>query len=527
MQISMKPSFSAELKADEEKKNFRREVRDAFYSYVEPRKPSNPSWVSYSPELVNSLGIKGIKEEGNGWLDFLSGKETLPNFNPYSMVYGGHQFGHWAGQLGDGRAINIAEMSTPDDQSWVLQLKGAGETPFSRSADGLAVLRSSIREFLASEAMFHLGVPTTRALSLVKTGDQVLRDIMYDGNPEYETGAIVCRAAPSFVRFGNFEILAARKEKENIKQLLAHCIQNYYPQLGSPSKKTYIQFFREVATRTRDMIIHWQRVGFVHGVMNTDNMSILGLTIDYGPFGWLDNYDQNWTPNTTDSQHRRYKYMNQPSIGLWNLLRLANAIYPVIEDTEPLEAILKEYQEEIKVKYLQMMGEKIGFQSLSESDYLLIQKLEQLLELEETDMTIFFRLLCDFDEDQDLASMSSKEVVQYFKNAFYDWEEVRATSLQAWKIWFLEYQKRLNELGEHPILRAKRMKLINPKYILRNYMAQEVIDAAEKGEYELLEEVFDLLKRPYDEQPNREKWFARRPDWAKNKVGCSMLSCSS
>ncbi len=222
------------------------------------------------------------------------------------MCYGGHQFGNWAGQLGDGRAINLAEVEHLD-QRWTIQLKGAGETPYSRSADGLAVLRSSVREYLCSEAMFHLGVPTTRALSLALSGDEVLRDVLYDGNPAYEKGAIVSRIAPTFLRFGNYEIFSAHQDVKTLKILVDYTIKHFFSHLGKPSKETYLAFFNEVVNLNIDMVVHWQRIGFVHGVMNTDNMSILGLTIDYGPYGWLEGFDFGWTPNTTDSQFKRYK----------------------------------------------------------------------------------------------------------------------------------------------------------------------------------------------------------------------------
>jgi len=256
-----------------------------------------------------------------------------------------------------------------------LQLKGAGETPYSRTADGLAVLRSSIREYLCSEAMYHLGVPTTRALSLALTGDQVLRDVLYNGNQAYEKGAVVCRVAPSFIRFGNFEIFSARQDIKTLKNITDYTIRHFFPHIVAGTKSTYIQFFREVAESTLDMIIHWQRVGFVHGVMNTDNMSILGLTIDYGPYGWLEGYDEGWTPNTTDRQHKRYRYGNQINIGLWNLYKLANALFPLIEEAAPLEEILKEYELNYQEKYLSMMKSKIG---LFEEDKKDIELLGQL-----------------------------------------------------------------------------------------------------------------------------------------------------
>ena len=305
LKLNIKDKFNKELPADPLVSNTRRQVRSACFSYVTPRKPSNPSLIHISPEMMNAIGLKD-SIVSKAFLEVFSGSKVLKGTKPYAMCYGGHQFGNWAGQLGDGRAINLAEVEHKG-KNWVLQLKGAGETPYSRTADGLAVLRSSIREYLCSEAMHHLGVPTTRALSLVLSGDQVMRDIMYDGNPAYEKGAIVCRVAPSFIRFGNFEIFVAQQDVKTLKALMDFTLKHHYSHLGKPSKEVYLAFFKEVTVKSMEMVIHWQRVGFVHGVMNTDNMSILGLTIDYGPYGWLEGYDHGWTPNTTDSAHRRYR----------------------------------------------------------------------------------------------------------------------------------------------------------------------------------------------------------------------------
>jgi uncharacterized protein YdiU (UPF0061 family) len=260
--------------------------------------------------------------------------------------YGGHQFGQWAGQLGDGRAISLAEVDqSAPGQRWELQLKGAGPTPYSRRADGRAVLRSSLREFLCSEAMHHLGIPTTRALSLVTTGEPVVRDMFYDGHPQDEPGAIVCRVAPSFVRLGNFELFASRSEVETLRRLADYVMATHFPELGPPSSaESYAAWFAEVCRRTAIMIAHWMRVGFVHGVMNTDNLSILGLTIDYGPYGWLEPYDPVWTPNTTDAGGRRYCYANQPRIGLWNLSQFGHALRPLLETAEGIEQGLTVYR---------------------------------------------------------------------------------------------------------------------------------------------------------------------------------------
>ena len=277
------------------------------------------------------LGASPPRSSTGAVAEVLGGNRVLPGMQPYAARYGGHQFGHWAGQLGDGRAITLGEVVGPDGARQDLQLKGAGPTPYSRTADGRAVLRSSVREFMCSEAMHHLGVPTTRALSLVSTGESVVRDMFYDGHPQAEPGAIVCRVAPSFVRFGNFEILAAHQELDALKRLADYVIATHFPELGAPSAEAYARWFEEICRRTAVMIAEWMRVGFVHGVMNTDNMSILGLTIDYGPYGWLEGFDPGWTPNTTDAGGRRYRYGNQPQIAQWNLVRLANALFPLIE----------------------------------------------------------------------------------------------------------------------------------------------------------------------------------------------------
>ncbi|PWK21139.1 uncharacterized protein YdiU (UPF0061 family) [Maribacter polysiphoniae] len=519
LKLNITDRFNKELPADPIMGNSRRQVSGACFSYVTPKKPSNPSLVHVSPEMVEALGItESITSKD--FLGVFSGSMVLEGTQPYAMCYGGHQFGNWAGQLGDGRAINLAEVAH-NDKTWALQLKGAGETPYSRTADGLAVLRSSIREYLCAEAMYYLGVPTTRSLSLVLSGDQVLRDVMYDGNPAYEKGAIVCRVAPSFIRFGNFEILAAQDDVETLRELADFTIKHHYSYLGNPSKETYLAFFKEVAMKSLDMVIHWQRVGFVHGVMNTDNMSILGLTIDYGPYGWQEGYDHGWTPNTTDKAHKRYRYGTQPQVVLWNLLKLANALYPLIEEVEPLQAILGEYQDKLKIAYLTMMRSKLGLYETDTHDQDLADKLEDVLQRSETDMTIFFRLLADFKKDGSTAGL------ELVKEAFYNPDEIKGEVELQWNNWFLAYSERLKIEQKDDVERLAGMNAVNPKYVLRNYMAQMAIDAADKGDYSLLDELFNLLKQPYEEQLNMQKWFAKRPEWARNKVGCSMLSCSS
>ncbi|WP_296377968.1 YdiU family protein [Winogradskyella sp.] len=520
MNLKIKSNFTEELPGDPIKTNTRRQVNEACFSYVTPKKTTNPKLIHVATDFSKDLGFTNEDLKSKDFINIVTGNKVLEKTNPYAMCYGGHQFGRWAGQLGDGRAINLFDVNHNNKQ-WTIQLKGAGETPYSRSGDGLAVLRSSIREYLCSEAMHHLGVPTTRALSLALSGDQVMRDMLYDGNQAYEKGAIVSRVSPSFLRFGNFEIFSARGDHKNLKSLVHYTIKHHFSHLGKPSKDTYILFFDQVMQRTLDMIIHWQRVGFVHGVMNTDNMSILGLTIDYGPYGWLEGFDFGWTPNTTDAQNKRYRFANQPNIGLWNLYQLANALYPLIEDAEPLEKILENYKNGFETKSLTMMKSKLGLFEDDAKDQQFIQALEDILQLTETDMTIFFRLLSNFNKDN---SIKGLEVVN---DAFYKPHEVADTIAKQWGDWFNRYSFRLEKEKLSDLERKTKMDLINPKYVLRNYMAQLAIDDANNGNYDLIDALFQLLKNPYAEQPKNIKWFAKRPEWARHKVGCSMLSCSS
>ncbi len=520
MKLNSNDTFTTALPADPIVENTRRQVENACFSYVAPKKTAAPKLVHVSKEMATAIGITEEDSATSHFLKVMTGNEILPNTKPYAMCYGGHQFGNWAGQLGDGRAINLTEV-VHNDKRWAIQLKGAGETPYSRTADGLAVLRSSIREYLCSEAMYHLGVPTTRALSLALTGDRVLRDVMYDGNSAYEKGAIVARVAPSFIRFGNFEILASRGDVNTLKQLADYTITHFFPEIKTTGTAKYVDLFKAVSTQSLTMVMHWQRVGFVHGVMNTDNMSILGLTIDYGPYGWLEEYDPGWTPNTTDRQHKRYRYGAQSQVVLWNLYQLANALYPLIEDAEPLEAVLKTYQDSYGNAYIEIMTSKIGLFSKDKNDPELIANLEQLLHRSAIDMTIFFRTLAVLPQGD------MEATIALLKEASYQPEKIVGVPLQDWKDWFIKYDTRLAIEQLSVAERVEKMNAINPKYVLRNYMAQLAIDAADQGDFSIVEELYTLLKNPYDEQPTAQKWFAKRPDWANDKVGCSMLSCSS
>lgn len=512
--------FTEQLPADAVLKNERRIVENAAFSWVEPQKTAKPELVHVANEFAEELGFTPEDLKEADFTKVVSGNVLFKNSKPYAMCYGGHQFGQWAGQLGDGRATNLGEL-THNNKTWALQLKGAGPTPYSRSADGLAVLRSSVREHLCSEAMHYLGLPTTRSLSLSLTGDQLLRDMLYNGNVAYEKGAVVCRVAPSFIRFGNFEIFAARNDTDNLKKLADFVCEHFYTNIKTTGKEKYIQLFEAVAKKTQDMVLHWQRVGFVHGVMNTDNMSILGLTIDYGPYGWLENYDPTWTPNTTDNQNRRYRFENQPHITLWNLVKLANALFPLIEDAAPLEAVLNTYSESYKKRYLDMMMQKVGVYEIANDDAEFITALEEMLEDCQLDMTLFFRRLSSFSK-----TTKTNDYLEFLKADSYleNWSEAQTAKS---KNWLAELQKRLLKEEVTEKVRAEKMNKINPKYVLRNYMAQLAIEAADKGDYSILNELYEVLKEPYKEQPKAEKWFAKRPKWAENKIGCSALSCSS
>jgi serine/tyrosine/threonine adenylyltransferase len=389
-------------------------------------------------------------------------------------------------------------------------------------------MRSSVREFLCSEAMFHLGIPTTRALSLVATGDAVMRDMFYDGNAKHEPGAVVCRMASSFVRFGNFEIHASRGETKILKQLADFVIRSEFSELGDPAQTEhpatiYIAWFDEIARRTMDLMIDWMRVGFVHGVMNTDNMSILGLTIDYGPYGWLEDYDVNWTPNTTDASGRRYCYGNQARIGMWNLHKLANAIYPLIGETGPLEELLKKHAERFNQTQPNMLAAKLGLINFEDGDEQLLGELFSLFQQAETDMTIFFRQLANLPKSK----VSEQNDFEILESAFYVDSQLSPDYRASFASWLEAYRQRLSLDDQDDASRKRAMNSLNPKYVLRNYLAQLAIDKVIDGDNSEVDKLLNILRKPYDEQPEHESYANKRPEWARNRAGCSMLSCSS
>lgn len=524
-ELSFDNRFTNELPADPVLDNHRHEVRGALYSRVKPASVRQPRLVDYSSGVMALLDLDQSFAQKEAFTRVLAGNELAKDMDPYASCYGGHQFGHWAGQLGDGRAINLGEIINTAGERWALQLKGAGPTPYSRQADGLAVLRSSVREFLCSEAMHHLGVPTTRALSLVETGEPVMRDMFYDGNAKPEPGAVVCRVAPSFTRFGHFQILVAQDNLPLLKQFLDYTLRTDFGHEGPASNDDIVAWFTEVCERTADMIAHWMRVGFVHGVMNTDNMSILGLTIDYGPYGWLDNYDPDWTPNTTDAQHKRYRYSNQPDVAHWNLLQLAQALAVLTEEVAPLQAALDHYVQSYQAAWITMRKAKFGLAKVAdEAAQPLCETGLALLQVAETDMTLFFRNLSKIETDLNLRD---EALLAPIMDAFYTPKGLPDGYLQQLSAWLRALILAWQTSGQNKAQRVVAMNVSNPKYVLRNYLAQQAIDLAEQGDYSMVRDLQAVLKMPYDEQPEKEVYARKRPDWARDRAGCSMLSCSS
>jgi uncharacterized protein YdiU (UPF0061 family) len=421
-----------------------------------------------------------------------------------------------------------------------LQLKGAGKTPYSRFADGLAVLRSSIREFLCSEAMHGLGIPTTRALCLVTTGKFVVRDMFYDGNPKEEPDAIVCRVAQSFIRFGSYQIHASRgKEDLKLVRLLAdYTIKHHFPHLENLQQSNTLSFevpqgdtptidltsnkyaawAVEVAERTASLVASWQGVGFTHGVLNTDNMSVLGLTIDYGPFGFLDAFDPSFTPNTTDLPGRRYCFANQPDVGLWNVAQFATTLAAAeLLNKDEANYVMERYGTKFMDEYQSIMTRKLG---LTKYNKQLISRLLNNLAVDKVDYTNFFRLLCNVKADP---TIPEKDLLVPLKAVLLDIGKERK---EAWVSWLQTYIEEVVSSGVPDEERKAAMNSVNPRYVLRNYLCQSAIDAAEQGDFEEVRRLLKVMERPYDEQPGMEKYARLPPAWAY-RPGVGMLSCSS
>lgn len=519
VQPTFSNQFSASLPIDPIPENSTRQVQNAALSLVQPTPVLNPELLLWSLETAALLGLPEDLKDDVDFINVLAGNALGKNSKPYATVYGGHQFGHWAGQLGDGRAINLGELQSADSL-FTLQLKGAGPTPFSRHADGRAVLRSSIREFLCSEAMFHLGIPSTRALSLITSKSQVVRDMFYDGNQKQENSAIVCRVSESFLRFGHFELPAAREQIDVLKQITDFAILHYFPQINQDSELRYSEFFEAICQSTAKLIAQWMSVGFVHGVMNTDNMSILGETIDYGPYGWLEKYDLQWTPNTTDAEGKRYCYGNQPAIAQWNLARLGNALFPLIKDVEPLQKSLTSYNQEFHQHWNRLLAAKLGISvETLQTNPLCYSQLVHVLSALQIDFNLFFNALTF------IAKNGNDYSIQQSINAVLACSYLPKPKAEELISWLALYQN-LVEQDQLPN-RCQTMRAANPVFILRNHLVQDVIDSAEQGDYLPLKEIFARLKSPYTDMPDDARWVKKCPPESMHRAGCSMLSCSS
>lgn len=452
--------------------------------------PLHGAFLIHANEAVAQM-LDIDKEElyTDDFVAFVNGAYLPEGSDTFAMCYAGHQFGHYVPRLGDGRAINIGTL-----KGWHLQLKGAGQTKYSRSGDGRAVLRSSIREYLMSEAMHGLGIETTRALAIIGSEHSVYRE-------EWEKGAIVLRLSPSWVRFGTFEYFAHKKRYKELEALADYAINESYLHLNLEPDK-YLLFFTEVVERTAILLAHWQAVGFNHGVMNTDNMSIRGLTIDYGPYAFLDVYDHQNICNHTD-QYGRYSFGNQPNVAEWNLRALMSALSPLVP-VKYMEAVLVRYGKLYSERYLSLMGKKLGLDTLETGDRALISQLLGALQGLQVDYTLFFRML----------SRYKGERAEILKLGLYH---------GPMKDWLDAYDERLARNRSTQQEREEKMLRVNPKYVLKNYMLQEAIDAAEKGEYGLLNDLFRIAQDPFLEHPEFERWAGPTPEVFRN----TKLSCSS
>ena len=507
-----------------------RQVHSAFWSATEPTdgsgKPAH--LIAYSREAIALLDLDESQCTTSDFAQFFGGKSLLDlkDLRPFAQNYGGHQFGHWAGQLGDGRAMTLGEVVNSRGERWEVQLKGAGLTPYSRRADGRAVLRSSVREFLCSEAMFHLGVPTTRASSLVGTGDGVYRDMFYNGNVKLEKGAVVCRLAPSFVRFGTFQLPAVRGEDETpmVRKLADYVIKHHFPDAEAggaeePGSK-YERMYQKVVEDSAKLVVEWQGCGFVHGVLNTDNMSILSLTIDYGPFGFLERFNVNYTPNTTDVPGYRYAYKNQPQIVLWNLAQLGSALATAgLFEIERAQEILDKYGGALTANYEAKMAAKLG---LSEYSQELSIGLMQLMSGCKADMTNTYRSLSE------VTRMQGEDLSKIPGGLSAVLEEAGASEEQRaeWLEWIKGYHAALRADPMPAEEQAKLQDATNPCFILRNHLCQEAIEAAEDGDFGPVHDLLDLLRRPYEDQEGKESYKRVVPEEMDGQ-GVSMLSCSS
>lgn len=474
------------------------ELPPAFHTRLMPTPLPSPYFIAASASAAAQVGLDPQALAGDDFVDVFTGNKVAVRSQPLSAVYSGHQFGVWAGQLGDGRAITLGDLPGPNGPMEV-QLKGAGLTPYSRMGDGRAVLRSSIREFLCSEAMAALGIPTTRALMLTGSHQRVMRETV-------ETAAVVTRMAPTFVRFGSFEHWHYRGKQDELRILADYVIKNWYPEfLGAANP--YKELLAEVTRRTAHMIAGWQAVGFMHGVMNTDNMSILGLTLDYGPFGFMEAFDANHICNHTD-QGGRYSYANQVPVGHWNCYALGNALLPLIGTPEDTEEALDVYRPAFGARLDELLHAKLGLFDARDEDSALFDDMFKLLQANHADFTLFFRRLGDLPRE------GGVEQDAPVRDLFIDRE--------AFDAWAGQYRARLRLEDSSDELRRAAMHRSNPKYVLRNYLAQTAIEQAQNGDFSGVHKLLAVLERPFDEQPENESYAALPPDWAAHlEVSCS------
>lgn len=467
------------------------------YTRLQPTPLPAPYFVAASSRAAALVGLDAATLQQPDMVAVFSGNAVPGQAAPLSAVYSGHQFGVWAGQLGDGRAILLGELAGPAG-TMELQLKGAGLTPYSRMGDGRAVLRSSIREFLCSEAMAALGVPTTRALVITGSQQGIARETI-------ETASVVTRMAPSFVRFGSFEHWYHRDKPEQLKVLADYVLANFYPELLQ-EENPYKAMLAEVTRRTARMIAHWQAVGFMHGVMNTDNMSILGLTLDYGPFGFMEAFNPGHICNHTDQQGR-YSYANQPQVGHWNCYALGQAMLPLIGEVEDVEDALDVYRPEFSATLERLLRGKLGLTTSQPGDQALFDAMFAAMQRSHVDFTQFFRALGDLKIDDAAQDTTLRDM-------FIAREEFDA--------WAVSYRARLRVENSVDTARRAAMNAVNPKYVLRNYLAQVAIEKAQGGDFSEVSKLLAVLEQPFDEQPENASYAALPPDWASHlEVSCS------
>ena len=472
--------------------HWRDELPD-FYTALAPTPLKNARLIWHNAPLAQTLDIPEALFHPAQGAGVWGGETLLPGMSSLAQVYSGHQFGAWAGQLGDGRGILLAEQQLPDGRRLDWHLKGAGLTPYSRMGDGRAVLRSTIRESLASEAMHALGIPTTRALAMVTSDTPVQRETL-------ESGAMLMRLAESHVRFGHFEHFYYRREPEKVQQLADYVIRHHWPELVDDADK-YVLWFRDVVTRTATLIASWQTVGFAHGVMNTDNMSILGLTMDYGPYGFLDDFKPDFICNHSDYQGR-YSFENQPAVGLWNLQRLAQSLSPFIA-VDALNAALDGYQHALLTVYGRRMRDKLGLFTQQKGDNDLLDGLFALMIREGSDYTRTFRML-SVSEQHSAASPLRDEFIDRV----------------AFDSWFAGYRARLRDEPIDDAQRQQQMQSVNPALVLRNWLAQRAIEQAEQGEMSELARLHEALRQPFADRD--DDYINRPPDWGRRlEVSCS------